>query len=249
MKIEALKFYADGEMQEAFALGGSKDPSKIDPDRKFPASLQNWLIDTGTEVILIDTGLPRETPPFEFKPNMKLYMGNRVNTFPEALEKAGYKPEDVDRIIVTHKHPDHTGELRMFPNARVYLSRTEAVAMGLEGVNIVKVDFTDGPFANFDRSQKIIDGLTMLPAPGHTTGNSIVVLEYDGLSYMFHGDITYTDQALIEGELSVVMEDKDKAMDSLNRVREYIKAHDTVYLSTHTPEGYQHLENLEIMSL
>ncbi|MCI1723265.1 MAG: MBL fold metallo-hydrolase [Lachnospiraceae bacterium] len=249
MKIIALKYYKNGEMQEAFAMGGSLAPEKIDMDKRYPSSLQNYLIDTGKEVILIDTGLPKETPDFKKEPDAKLYVGEKIQSFPEALEGAGYKAEDVDKIVVTHKHPDHTGELRMFPNAKVFISRTDADALELKGANIIRVDYTDGPYHNFVKSQKIADSLVMLPAPGHTKGNSIAVLEYDGKFWMFHGDISYTDEALRRNELSVVFEDKELARESEEKVREFIMKNPTVYLSTHTPEGIEHLEKAEIMQL
>ena len=66
---------------------------------------------------------------------------------------------------------------------------------------------------------------------------------------MFHGDVTYTDAALKENELSVVFEDKEKARETLNRVREFIQHNPTVYCSTHCPEGYENLEQKKIMKL
>jgi len=249
MKITALKFYKNGEMKEAFAMGGSLAPEKIDAGKKYPSSLQNYLIDTGEEVILIDTGLPKETEDFEKDPDAMLYVGEKIRAFPEALAEAGYKPEDISKIVVTHKHPDHTGELRMFPNAEVFISRADADALGLKGDNIVRVDYTDGAYHNFDRSQKITNALVVLPAPGHTTGNQIAVLEYDGKFWMFHGDISYTDEALRRNELSVVFEDKELAKESEEKVREFIKKNPTVYLSTHTPEALEHLEKEEIFQL
>lgn len=51
---------------------------------------------------------------------------------------------NVTKILVTHKHADHTGALQYFLNAKIYISRTEADAMKLNGGNIVSVDFKDG---------------------------------------------------------------------------------------------------------
>ena len=66
---------------------------------------------------------------------------------------------------------------------------------------------------------------------------------------MFHGDVTYTDEALYQNKLSVVYEDVEKARKTLDNVREFIKNHPTVYLSTHTPLGYENLENDKVMDL
>ena len=58
------------------------------------------------------------------------------------------------------------------------------------------VKFADGAYFNFPQSQKIRDGITMVKAKGYTNGNSLVIIEKDGLFCMIHGDITYVDEAL-----------------------------------------------------
>lgn len=250
MKVLPLKFYDGGFMTESFAFGGTRDKNNI-KNVKYKASLQNFLIDDGSEVILIDTGLPSDTPDFKKDENASIFMGEKINTFKEAFEKTGYKISDVKKIIITHKHPDHTGEIRMFPDAKIYISSIEAKEMKLEGNNIVKVNFNSGKFQNFLETEKITDSLIMIKAVGHTLGNSIVVLEdkENDLFYMFHGDVTYCDAALKNNELSVVFEDKAKAIDTLSRIREFIKNNRTIYCSTHCPEGYLNIENKIIQTL
>ena len=249
MKILALEFYKNGEMKEAFALGGSLEKEKINVDKKYSASLQNYLIDTGKEVILIDTGLPVETPDFEAKPDQMMYMGEKIADFKTALKNIGYEPTDVTKVLLTHKHPDHAGELRLFDHAKIYLSRIEADAMNLNGENVVRVDFKDGQYKNFENSEIISENIVMVPAYGHTTGNSVILVKDNDKHYMIHGDVTYTDEALRQNQLSVVFEDKDLAKETLNTVRSFIKENDTVYLSTHTPEGLSSLKNTTIMKL
>ena len=111
----------------------------------------------------------------------------------------GYDAEDITKILITHKHADHTGELRQFPNAKVYISKTEAEEMNLTGDNIVPVEFKDGSYHNFEKSEKIVDGVYLIEAVGHTTGNSIVIAEDDGLFYMFHGIYSIFDQRFCIG--------------------------------------------------
>ena len=59
----------------------------------------------------------------------------------------------------------------------------------------------------------------------------------------------YNDEALYRNKLSVVFEDLPAARETLDRVREFIRNHPTVYLSTHTPEGYENLEAKRVMDL
>ncbi len=248
MKISAVKLYKNGFMSQAFACGG-EGMDGIDPAVRYRSSLQNYVIDTGSEVILVDTGMPAEAPDAVPDDKTPIYMGRRINTYVDALAEIGYRPEQISKILITHKHADHTGEIRAFPNAVVYASREECKADELRYPNVVPVDFNDGPYANFAKCRKITDGVYLIEAKGHTTGNSIVIAENGELFYMIHGDVTYTDEALYANRLSVVYEDIAEARKTLDAVRKFIGSHPTVYLSTHTPLGYENLEAKAVVNL
>ncbi len=249
MIIKAVKFCENGFMTQPFAFGGEEGPDKFDSSIKYRSSLQNFLIDTGSDVILVDTGLPKETPEIVPDEKSTIFVGTKIKDYVSALADLGYKPEQITKILVTHKHEDHTGELRSFPNAKIYIAKEDADALKLEGNNVVIADYKDGAYYNFPASQKITDGIYLIEAKGHTKGNSIIIAENEGLFYMFHGDVTYTDEALYENKLSVVFEDIKAARQTLDNVREFVKNHPTVYLSTHTPLGYENLENLKVVDL
>ena len=249
MKVEAVKFFENGFMTQPFACGLEDGVEKFDANVKYRSCLQNFLIDTGKEIILVDTGTPEDFPDMVVDEKTQIFVGNKIENYVDALKRLGYQPEQVSKILITHKHPDHTGVLNKFPNAEIFIARIEADEMKLEGKNIVRVDFTDGAYKNFEKSQKIADGIYYIFAPGHTTGTSIVIVEDEGLNYMIHGDVTYTDEALYMNKLSVATEDKISARDTLNKIREFIKNNPTVYCSTHTPLGYENLENKKIIDL
>lgn len=250
MEIKAVKFRKDGFYGQPFAFGGEEGPEKFDPNVRYRGSLQNYVIDTGDEVILVDTGLPAGTPEEAPDENSPAYTGKDICSYMEAFAALGYKPEQVTKILLTHKHSDHSGELKSFPNAKIYVNEEELSADELQGItNIVPVKFTDGAYYNFPESQKIADGIYYIRAKGHTNGNSIVIAENEGLFYMIHGDITYVDEALYANKLSVVFDDVKAARETLDRVREFIMNHPTVYVSTHTPQGYENLEAKRVMDL
>ena len=250
MKILAVKFRKDGFYGQPFAFGGEEGMDKYDPNVRYRGSLQNYLIDTGDEVILVDTGLPAGTPEENPDETSPAYTGKDICSYMEAFAALGYKPEQVTKILLTHKHADHSGEIKSFPNAKIYVGEEELSAAELQGVpNLVPVKYTDGAYYNCPESQKIGEGIYMIRAKGHTNGNSIVIVEMDGLFYMLHGDITYVDEALYANKLSVVFDDLPAARETLDRVREFISSHPTVYCGTHTPQGYENLEAKRVMDL
>ena len=250
MKIKAVKFRKDGFYTQPFAFGGEEGMDKFDKSIRYRGSLQNYLIDTGDEVILVDTGIPAGTPEEVPDENSRAYTGKDICTYMEAFAALGYKPEQVTKILLTHRHSDHSGCIDQFPNAKIYVNADELGAEELKGVdNLVPVQFTDGAYYNFPESQKIRDGIYMIKAKGHTNGNSLVIVENDGLFYMMQADITYVDEALYADKLSVVFDDLPAARETQNRVREFIRNHPTVYMGTHTPQGYENLEAKRVMDL
>ena len=250
MKIKAVKFRKDGFYTQPFAFGGEEGMDKFDKSIRYRGSLQNYLIDTGDEVILVDTGIPAGTPEEVPDENSRAYTGRDICTYMEAFAALGYKPEQVTKILLTHRHSDHSGCIDQFPNAKIYVNADELGAEELKGVdNLVPVQFTDGAYYNFPESQKIRDGIYMIKAKGHTNGNSLVIVENDDLFYMMQADITYVDEALYADKLSVVFDDLPAARETQNRVREFIRNHPTVYMGTHTPQGYENLEAKRVMDL
>ena len=250
MKILAVKFRKDGFYTQPFAFGGEEGINKFDKNVRYRGSLQNYLIDTGEEVILVDTGLPAGFPEEVLDELAMAYTGKTICDYLDALKALGYRPEQVTRILLTHKHSDHSGELRSFPNAKIYVNADELGATELKDIpNLIPVQFTDGPYFNFPESQKIVPGVFFIKAKGHTNGNSLVVAEDEGLFYMFQADITYVDEALYANKLSVVFDDLTAARETLDRVREFVRNHPTVYMGTHTPQGYENLEAKRVMDL
>jgi glyoxylase-like metal-dependent hydrolase (beta-lactamase superfamily II)/rubredoxin len=249
MTIKAVKLYENGFMTQTLAFAGEEGMEKYDPNVRYRSSLQNYLIDTGDEVILVDTGMPAETPDMAPTAASLIYMGSRVNTYVDALAALGYQPEQVSKVLVTHKHLDHTGELRAFPNALILAGPEDAEELSQQVGNVVAATYPDGPYYNFPKAQKVAEGVYFLEARGHTKGNSIVIVEDGDRFFLIHGDVTYTDEALYANKLSVVFEDLPAARETLDRVREFVRNHPTVYLSTHTPLGCENLEQGRVVDL
>ena len=62
VKCRAVKFRTHGFYTQPFAFGGEEGMDKFDRNIRYRGSLQNYLIDAGDDVILVDTGLSAGTP-------------------------------------------------------------------------------------------------------------------------------------------------------------------------------------------
>jgi glyoxylase-like metal-dependent hydrolase (beta-lactamase superfamily II) len=85
---------------------------------EIPSSVNTYLINTGSKLILVDTGAG-------------YLLGAGLGYLPQNLKAAGYEPWQIDAILITHAHRDHFGGLLdekdrlVFPRAKVYINRLE----------------------------------------------------------------------------------------------------------------------------
>jgi glyoxylase-like metal-dependent hydrolase (beta-lactamase superfamily II) len=161
-------------------------------------SVNAYLINTGSKIVLVDTGAASL-----FGPTLGRMLAN--------LKAAGYSPEQVDDVVITHMHGDHIGGAgsadghATFPNATLHIDKRdsdfwlspEQVAKGDGGkaiAAIVKAYADAGRFKPFEGSKdgvEIVPGVKAYPAYGHTPGHSNYVAESKGQKIMFWGDLMH----------------------------------------------------------
>jgi glyoxylase-like metal-dependent hydrolase (beta-lactamase superfamily II) len=158
-------------------------------------SVNAYLVNTGSKVVLVDTGTAGL-----FGPTAGRVLAN--------LKASGYTPEQVDEIVITHMHGDHIGgaSSTAFPNATLRLDKRdsdfwlapEQLAKGGDGAKAVAAlvkGFADtGRFKPFDGSAagvEIVPGVKAFPAYGHTPGHTNYVAESQGQKMMFWGDLMH----------------------------------------------------------
>ena len=158
-------------------------------------SVNAYLINTGAKIVLVDTGAAGL-----FGPTLGRLLAN--------LKAAGYSPEQVDEVVITHMHGDHIGgaSSSVFPNATLRLDKRdsdfwlspEQVAKGGDGGKAIAAlvkGFADaGRFKPFEGQQggvEIVPGVKAFPAYGHTPGHSNYVAESKGQKMMFWGDLMH----------------------------------------------------------
>jgi glyoxylase-like metal-dependent hydrolase (beta-lactamase superfamily II) len=160
-----------------------------------------FLVNTGTRLVLIDTGT-----------GTSQMFGSKLGRLLSNLEASGYSPEQVDEIYVTHMHTDHIGGLMRdgkpsFTNATVradvreaafYLSQSKMDAAPTDekedfesAMAIFKPYIAATKFKPFDGEAELIPGVRAMPAPGHTPGHTIYVIESQGEKMVVWGDLMH----------------------------------------------------------
>ena len=143
-------------------------------DGSLQGALNAYLLRSDKQLIVIDAG----------KADGK--------TFSEHLQQAGYRPEQVNTVLLTHTHPDHTGGLltegkATFPNATLYLSHAESK---LDSAAAVMAAY-QGRVKTFAAGETVFDGIKSVNLAGHTAGHSGYEITSQGQSLLVWGDIVH----------------------------------------------------------
>lgn len=163
-------------------------------------SVNAYLFKVDGKLILIDAGTSE-------------LFGPTLGYLPESFAKAGFKPEDVDAILLTHIHADHMGGLMLgdkmvFPNATIYVSQEEydfwmtpkSYAAAPTAMKpffdqaIAKVGPYDkaGKVKTFNYDKELFPGVLPIASHGHTPGHSFYKVSSKKESIVFWGDIMHS---------------------------------------------------------
>ena len=216
-------------------------PDYFDPaSGKLVACLQSWVLDTGSERILFDTGAGNDKD----RPDLPIFAHLQTD-FLGRLAAAGFQPEDIDTVVCSHIHVDHVGwNTRLidgvwqptFRNARYVLPvrdrdywdpEVENVGPGYVGTLVnggmyedsVRPILEAGRAVWADDGFEVADGLVLQSRPGHTPGSSVMRVSSDGVEAMFVGDVVHHPAQIYAPEWnSAFCEDQDQARETRRQV-------------------------------
>lgn len=180
-------------------------------------SINAFLVNTGTALILVDTGAG-------------LLYGDCCGKLAANLRAAGYRPEQVDQVLLTHLHKDHVGGVieggkMAFPNAVLGVHAAEA-RYWLDGANKTTApaylaSFFDsaaaatapyraaGRFRRFADNDELAPGVRAHAAPGHTYGHSTFTVTSRGQTLLLWGDIVHVASIQFQHVDATVKYDSD----------------------------------------
>ncbi|MCA1368670.1 MBL fold metallo-hydrolase [Bradyrhizobium sp. BRP14] len=201
-------------------------------------SVNAFLVNTGERLVLIDAGTGT-------------YLDGALGELVANLEAAGYKADQIDDIILTHIHTDHSGGLTIkgkpvFANATVHVNKREhdfwmETPVESRPANVPLSYFVEaheslGPYAEAGRVRTFADNARILPGigsilrAGHTPGHSSIVVESAGAKIVFWGDITHGDVLQFDEPDVAIQFDTDQSEAIRAREAAFAHAADGKYL-------------------
>ncbi len=195
-------------------------------------SVNAYLINTGAKLVLVDTGAAGL-----FGPTLGKLMTN--------LKAAGYQPEQVDAVVITHMHPDHVGGLMAgdkpaFPNATVHADQRDA-DLWLSKANLDKAPadakgffqgamasvnpyVQAGKFKPFQGNTELLPGIRAEATPGHTPGHTVYVVESGGQKLVLWGDLMHVAAVQFAQPSVTIQFDTDSKAAAAQRKQAYAAA-------------------------
>lgn len=201
------------------------------PPSKFRPGFSPTLVNTGRELVLIDTG--NGAGGFIPRP--------QAGRLVESLKAAGYRPEDIDVVALTHLHVDHMGGVMeggvvVFPNARYavgavewdFWKQDERLAAPPESNENKSARMFRGsmlPLADrttfLKAGEDVVSGITAVAAFGHTPGHFGYHVESAGQRLLAWGDCAHHEVASLAHPEWSALFDQDKEAGKATRRRIY----------------------------
>lgn len=198
-------------------------------------SVNGYLINTGAKLVLVDTGAATL-----FGPTLGKLLGH--------LKAAGYQPEQVDEIYITHLHGDHVGGLLSegkpaFPNAVVRIDQREAdywlseahmakapeaAQGGFKGAMMSIKPYQEAgrfkPFEGSPQGVELVPGVRAVSTYGHTPGHNVYVAESKGQKLAIWGDLMHVAAVQFPDPSVTIQFDSDSKAARPQREKAYADA-------------------------
>jgi N-acyl homoserine lactone hydrolase len=130
--------------------------------------------------VLVDTGMTEVHPAMaDMDPRL------------QPLSEQDFDLAGIDIVVNTHLHADHCGGNHLFAGRPIHVQARElADARLLDDYTVREwVDFDGATYVEHEGEVELLPGMRLLPAPGHTDGHQVVVLEGGGRPVVVGGDV------------------------------------------------------------
>jgi N-acyl homoserine lactone hydrolase len=178
---------------------------------------QGWLLwDTGVSDAI--AAMPEGQPPAD--PRMTRW--HRPKTLAAQLDAVGIKPDDIKYLAISHTHPDHIGNVELFPHAMLLVQKAEYEWPGPMGVGRFKPEHPATKLAG-DHDVFGDGSVTIIATPGHTPGHQslLVRLPKTG-ARVLSGDAVHFRSNWENRRVPSGNTDKDQTLTSMQRIADIL---------------------------
>ncbi len=201
---------------------------------KYQAALKPLLVVTGSENILVDTGiapLPQSLSKF--------VKYTKDTDIIQSLAGYGLVPDDISLVVNTHMHMDHCGNNRLFRKARYFVQRDELAYSAnpdrfMRG-GYVREFYQDLHFETVDGRHNLTNGVELMDTPGHTPGHQSVILQVGETKVVYTGDAAPLLENIERRDITGIVYDPVSELRSIDRLRaeggSVIASHDLLQMS------------------
>ncbi len=184
-----------------------------DERNRIPLALRCLLIEAPDALVLVDTGIGNKDDE-KFREIYGVDNGGTPTRLEDAIRAAGHSPADVDIVLNTHLHFDHAGgdALRepdgrirpAFPAATYVVQEKELSFAGRQNERI-RASYTEqnyepiteaGLWRLVDGEADVVEGVSVLPTPGHTPHHHSIIIRSAGETGCFLADLVPTSAHL-----------------------------------------------------
>jgi len=149
------------------------------------------VIDHPDARVLVDTGMTELHPAVaDMDPRLR------------PLSEQDFDLASIDLVVNTHLHFDHCGGNHLFAGRPIYVQRRELDDARSEDDYTIR-EWVDAPGVRYvpvDGELELLPGLRLVPAPGHTRGMQVVVVETGGRPVVLGGDVGHWFEELEGGD-------------------------------------------------
>jgi N-acyl homoserine lactone hydrolase len=188
-----------------------------------------YLIKHADGWFLWDTGVPDAVAamPNGLAPSdPRAVSWHRPKTLAAQLDQLGVKPSDIQAMAVSHTHPDHIGNVEMFPTTMLYVQRAEYDWPGANNEPRFKPEH---PVTKLEGDRDVFgDGsVTILSTPGHTPGHQslLVRLPHTG-AVVLSGDAVHFKSNWDNRAVPSLNFSKEQTLASMQRISEVLTKED-----------------------
>jgi glyoxylase-like metal-dependent hydrolase (beta-lactamase superfamily II) len=198
------------------------------PKGQLTVPFNPMVVNTGSKLILLDTG---------FGPGA----GPTIGLLQQSLAGAGIDAKQIDTVIITHMHPDHSNGLKtadgalVYPNAEIKvpavdwafwmsddnMGKAEGLYKNFFQINRKTFTGLESKVTRYDWGKEVAPGVTAIDTSGHTPGHTALAIASGSSRVLFQADVTNVPELFVRNPDWHVMFDYDPVKAAQTRRKFY----------------------------